>query len=58
MSNASKSQMHIAGAAAFHRHPSQCHRPPVRSLSSPPTGHFFFCLPEFDDTASSVIYSG
>ena len=58
VSNAWKSRMHVAGAAAFHLDPSQCHQPSVRSQSSPPVGHFFSCLPEFDDTASSVLCSG
>ena len=57
VSNAWKSRMHTAGAAAIHIDPSQCHQPSVRSQSSPPVGHFFSCLPEFDDTASSVLCS-
>ena len=40
VSNAKKARMHIAGAAAFHRDPSQCHQPAVRSQSSPAAGHF------------------
>ena len=61
VSNAWKSRMHIAGAAAFHLDPSQCHQPSVRSQSSPSTGHFFTNVSgvlRIDDTASSVICSG